>query len=573
MAQPYRHPISGIFYCRRKVPEDLRVALGREYKKSLKTKDAAEAKARFAVAWTESDRAFALARAQGAGAETYLVDDAQQVAARWARREQERVARTDAYTEWLVENGGSAYETPDGWEEFTHYTNYADEAALLTVDEIDDIAAKTLVAALRYERLPLPVKGSGSYLRLVAAFNEHVHRLSAWALKRHNGDLAPLGVDFAPALDSGAGVAKERPPAAGHRGLQDLFELYRRDKILTAGDTRATRRTLGAYQSIVDAFIDLHGDLDVSKIDRELIARHRDELAKLPSKGAGIRALSASASIAKAAKEDLPTLSEPTIRNRLAALSAILSQGVLLAWINENPVIAGGVRRQAAKAATRRQASDRKRKDFNREELKAIFSSPAFVDLNWKPPRADFGRAWYWLPVLLFYTGARREEIAQLRVSDIKILPSHHLDILAAEGSKDGARSVKTAGSRRVIPLHQDIIARGFLRYVESLPENGPLFPKLKPDPDGYFGSNFGKRWGDYLRETVGLQGSVSPVHGFRHSFKTICREARIPEDVHDAITGHAGSGGEARKYGGMPLATMHDELKKFPTISDVLAA
>jgi hypothetical protein len=89
MAQPYKHPQSGIYHLRRKVPDALRAALGREYKRSLKTHDPDEAKVRFAEAWIDSERVFALARAQANGEASYSRQDAQQLAARWLRAEQE----------------------------------------------------------------------------------------------------------------------------------------------------------------------------------------------------------------------------------------------------------------------------------------------------------------------------------------------------------------------------------------------------------------------------------------------------------------------------------------------------
>src|SRR5439155_850133 len=142
-----------------------------------------------------------------------------------------------------------------------------------------------------------------------------------------------------------------------------------------------------------------------------------------------------------------------------------------------------------------------------------------------------FGAAWYWLPLLMYYTGGRREELAQLLVSDIKQADGIWcLSILATPDEDDGVRSVKTEGSRRMVPLHSDLATRGLVRYVESLPTGGQLFPLLKPDPKGYFGANFGKRWASYLRTTVRLDSPASPSHGFRHTFKTLCREVRIPE-------------------------------------------
>ena len=51
MADPFKRPISGIYYLRRKVPQELREALGREYKLSLKTRDPQQAKYEFARGW------------------------------------------------------------------------------------------------------------------------------------------------------------------------------------------------------------------------------------------------------------------------------------------------------------------------------------------------------------------------------------------------------------------------------------------------------------------------------------------------------------------------------------------
>jgi hypothetical protein len=62
MAQPFKHPTSGIFHIRRKVPKELQVVLGREYKKSLGTRDPDEAKRKHGAQWLEADALFARAR-------------------------------------------------------------------------------------------------------------------------------------------------------------------------------------------------------------------------------------------------------------------------------------------------------------------------------------------------------------------------------------------------------------------------------------------------------------------------------------------------------------------------------
>lgn len=63
IAQPFRHPDSGIYYLRRRVPDDLRQIIGKtEIRRSLNTRHHQQAKAAFALAYAESERLFNDAR-------------------------------------------------------------------------------------------------------------------------------------------------------------------------------------------------------------------------------------------------------------------------------------------------------------------------------------------------------------------------------------------------------------------------------------------------------------------------------------------------------------------------------
>ena len=63
IAQPFQHPDSGIYYLRRRVPDDLRHIIGKtEIRRSLNTRNHQQAKAAFAVAYAESERLFIDAR-------------------------------------------------------------------------------------------------------------------------------------------------------------------------------------------------------------------------------------------------------------------------------------------------------------------------------------------------------------------------------------------------------------------------------------------------------------------------------------------------------------------------------
>lgn len=562
MAQPYKHPDTGIFYIRRKVPPDLRPALTREYKRSLKTRDPAEAKSRFAEAWSESVTVFALAKAQMQGTELLSDGDVRRLASRWFREEAERMERQGTFAGWLVQ-GETAGDELNGIE-------VPQPMALReAVEEDEDFDLPALVGRqiskmLRAEGIPMPAEKSPALQKLRLAFRENVLKLSDLASQRQQGDW----------LTEPESAASREPLDVSSRGttkpalrLLALFEKYAEDKKLTDGETRGGRKSIAAYRASILQFIELCGDLQLHEISRDAVGQYRSLLVRLPSRGEGVRKLSANQMIEKADAEDLPRVSAPTVLNKLLALSAVLSFGVRMGLMTENPVIKSGTVK-AAKSASNRSAGSRRRKDYTEDEIRRIFTSPIFSDQGWSSSRGDFGKAWYWMPLLLYYTGARREELAQLAVKDVRYdqptaIP--FLNILAAPDEDDGGRGVKNEGSRRRIPLHADLLSRGFMEYVHGLPSDGQLFPLMKPGPDGFYGTNFGKRWGNYLRDVVGLESSASPVHGFRHTFRTLCRDVGIPEVVGDALTGHVSKQSEGGKYGEVKLRLMADELKKYP--------
>src|SRR4029077_10185851 len=73
-----------------------------------------------------------------------------------------------------------------------------------------------------------------------------------------------------------------------------------------------------------------------------------------------------------------------------------------------------------------------------------------------------------WVPWLCAYTGARPGEITQLRGGDVIERDGvHALRITPAAGSVKGKKA-------RVVPLHEHLIAQGFLRFVTEQ-GTGPL--------------------------------------------------------------------------------------------------
>ena len=569
MAQPVKLT-SGLYQLRRKVPLDLRQALGHEYKRSLNTRDPVEAKIKFAEEWVRSDAAFGLARAQLAGANLLSVRDTRVLASRWYQVALKAMESTGRFVDHLVVSSAIVVDHGDSYEEYTPLMSMREALAGDPDHDFLPIIAANAKATLRDKGIPMPASGTERFHQLIQAFYEHALLLSDVAKQRHEGDWDTHAKVI---LDEPLSVETKRlAPEPKTLKLLAVFEAYGQDKALNDGNQRGVRRTIDSYRAIIEQFIELAGEPHIAKVSRDTIRRYRADLVKLPAKGNGIRALTARQLIAKAEAEGLPLITEATVRNKLRAVSAVLSYAVHMGHIAENPVIAGGFGKAAAKAASNRSALTRRRNEYNEAELKQIFESVIYTDKGWSPPRANFGKAWYWMPLLMYYTGARREELAQLNVKDVQVTESGiwHLNILATDDD-DVGRGVKTIGSRRLIPLHPDVLTLGLDDYLKSLPPHGQLFPLLKPNPHGYYGANFGKRWAEYLRVTVGLITSARPSHGFRHTFITLCRQVGISEEVHDAITGHASNATVGRGYGSMPLERMAEEIKRLPSLLDVV--
>jgi hypothetical protein len=123
MAQPFKTK-SGVYYIRRKVPAELVPLLHSEYKRSLDTKDAAEARRRFPAFLAQSELAFEAARKQLKGEQAFTNEQLHGIAHEWYEQELERLERSADVTEWLYPLWTSEAETPYGPVESTKWGTF-----------------------------------------------------------------------------------------------------------------------------------------------------------------------------------------------------------------------------------------------------------------------------------------------------------------------------------------------------------------------------------------------------------------------------------------------------------------
>lgn len=549
----------GVYEYKTRYPKDLAHLFKphARWKRSLGTRDPAEAAKRFPAVDQECKQHFALLRAVHLDGFQLDARDAQQLAARWFRETLAELEASGDYGIYLVRSVESIPDQATG--QVMDAPSWGVVQSL--VDEESDVTpwiAPFIRSTLEAHQYPEVVEGTDLHGVLVDAFWPVFCDLSTLCLARMT-----KGGRYVPA-----------PPVAPHAPLSfevqnnealtlsQVFEKWAEDKLIT--DPKAGK-TVAEFRGVVRRFQELYGDVAVRSIKRSSIGDFRVALGKLPTKGEGIRGLSAPQAIARAATEGLPTAGLATVRKQLVALSAVLNFAVKrLGAMDEEPVSSSGILKSLAKASARQETRTGEDKAYTMTDLRRMFDSPLFRG-EWKPARTDYGQALYWIPLLLAYTGARREEVAQLLVSDVARCPD--TGVWYAALRPDDAKSVKGASSRRRVPLHTDLVDLGFVRYVDSLPKDGLVFPRLVEHSSNGLGHSVGLAWGRYLRRELGMDAEAAPFHGFRHTFKTLCREAGIETAVHDCITGHS-TAGVGASYGAMPLIRLAEDLKKYPSIA-----
>jgi integrase len=162
---------------------------------------------------------------------------------------------------------------------------------------------------------------------------------------------------------------------------------------------------------------------------------------------------------------------------------------------------------------------------FTPEEIQAILSNANAIADTTRPAMAIRR----WVPWLCAYCGARAGEITQLRGLDV-----FERDGIKAIRITPDAGPVKTREARNV-PLHEHLIAQGFLEYVKSKGK-GPLFynvaaeaaPREITNPKRSRAVQARNRLGEWVRSIGVDDKEVSPTHGWRHSFKQIADRCGI---------------------------------------------
>lgn len=430
----------------------------------------------------------------------------------------------------------------DAYEEELH----AHRKALRSANQRTDVAAiaEEAVGFLEAEGLECDESSPHWMAWLKAALQAHLVALSRIA-SRLDGD--SVATPHAP------------PPVRSEDDLDDL------DRALQYWQTKAQPqpKTVIEVRSVLERFKKATGRTRISAIRPEdVVAFMRVERERVSARGG--------------------TVNVQTANKALALLKGVVSlvhADYLVHHKVDNPLATVRKFRVKAKDVGRRL-------QFTREQLTALFSGP--VHARGERPAGGAGEAAYWMPVLGYATGARMQELLQLRVDDVLVVDG--VTMLRTETQDDeddeddgaaeagavpatASRSLKSGESYRFIPVHRDVLALGFAEYVSWVRGLGhtQLFPDVRPGIHDSWSANYSKFFNRYLRQ-LGIKVRLLDWVSFRHGFKSATRS--IPElkpDVADYIQGHA-QHRASQGYGHFPADVLEYSinLMEFPALQGV---
>jgi len=325
------------------------------------------------------------------------------------------------------------------------------------------------------------------------------------------------------------GVKRTKGEIAGERQedqgvtVDGLLDAYLAERKLGSKSEFEVRAAYRRFTAIVG------GEKPAREVDKKDCRAYKSSLLAAPS----------NRSLSKDGK-----LSPVSVKKLLGICATVFRYGVGQGHLDVNPF--EGITRVVRGDAV----GVERRLPYDSADLTAIFASPEFSKLT---------GARRWIPLIAALSGCRAEEVAGLRMQDVRQEGGmYFFDFVPTS-----ERRLKNVASQARTPIHPELLRLGLLDYVASVPQSGRLFPEIQPGPHGRLSGAFSKWFARFVDERGVRDPRKAGLHSLRHLFKDRCRAAGLSEELHDALTRHTGSG-VGRRYGlGPSLPVLAEALSR----------
>lgn len=274
-----------------------------------------------------------------------------------------------------------------------------------------------------------------------------------------------------------------------------------RDLYMKLNSAKWRPRTADDYLASIQLFIDTVGDMPVQTVSRRTVNDFKVAM--------------------------IDKMSPRTLDKKLVVIKGLIDYAKGAGdYVGENPFSGQLVMK---KRDLRKRP---KYKEFSADDLKKIFGK---AYLPYKTSKPHF----YWVPLIGLFTGARINEICQLRCNDIQDYQGTWILSMLAEHDDQEA---KTEASLRVVPVHPQLLELGLLEYSQMVArvtgdKGSMLFPHLVKDKTGYAKSS-SRQWGNYLGR-LGLNDPMKVFHSLRPTANNRLKQAGVDEEKRCQLVGH----------------------------------
>ncbi|MDH4203321.1 MAG: site-specific integrase [Phycisphaerae bacterium] len=271
-------------------------------------------------------------------------------------------------------------------------------------------------------------------------------------------------------------------------------------------------------RAMFNCLVEICGDRPISEFNKALARDFKTQLVKYPKNRHKDERYREKSLEDIWRMPEVETISVSTTNNRLIKISGFFHWAVDQGYLASNPfsnlTISTGTRAKDDVLP------------FEKEELIKIFNTPMYREHSYIHPHQ------FWLPILGLYTGARIEELCQLKGDDIREVDG----IPCLDIHEDGEQRLKTKSSTRLVPVHPFLIELGFVAYCKKR-GRWRIFPELHK-ASGKYSHNASKWFGRY-KDNLGFEKRKKSFHSFRHTVASMLRRKRIPAYETQMLLGH----------------------------------
>lgn len=338
---------------------------------------------------------------------------------------------------------------------------------------------------------------------------------------------------------------------------RELVELFKAEK------AKEGLKEITRYKKILDIFLELTDKkylIDLSVLDLKKFSKDFSDMPNENENDKDIKQLLKKTPSYKewvkiSREEDLIRVSDRTRRDKLIRIKAFLNFCVEIECLDKN--------RLHYKINP---DDNNKRKEFRIEQLQNFFNTDWYNkdlehNLKEEPHKV-------WIPLILLYSGARINEIAQLYIN--QIIEKEGVYFFKIKDTEED-QSTKNKSSNRIIPIHKILLDFGFLNYVKQQEKNNQerLFSELYLTKSKGYGQHFGKIFNDYKKTWLEIETLnkikerkiLLDLHSFRHTFTTALRGGKVVEEDISFILGHKKN--QTQRYGSIPAKEFSNKINK----------